>query len=163
MTLLLGCTHHVPSANRATTTPLPNLPDPRKPALRTVRMARPLALARIFGGMILSGPKDCRGSTKEARMRPVFLHSPVQTSQLVLPVPHMRACVAVGWGLTPHGRGQRVVKEGRHLGCLLRVFERNREDNENEGSARGLLGKHSSGVVALEGAVGKGRPQPQHR
>lgn len=26
--------------------------------------------------MILSGPKDCRGSTNEARILPVFLHSP---------------------------------------------------------------------------------------
>jgi hypothetical protein len=27
--------------------------------------------------MILSGPKACRGSTKDARIFPVFLHSPV--------------------------------------------------------------------------------------
>lgn len=26
--------------------------------------------------MTLSGPKDCRGSMKDARMRPHFLHSP---------------------------------------------------------------------------------------
>lgn len=76
--LLRELAHHDPSANRATTTPLPNLPEPRKPALKTVKMARPLALARICGGMILSGPKACRGSTNEARMRPVFLHSPVK-------------------------------------------------------------------------------------
>lgn len=30
-----------PSGRRATTTPLPNRPEPRKPALRTVRIARP--------------------------------------------------------------------------------------------------------------------------
>jgi hypothetical protein len=35
------------------------------------------ALARTCGGMILSGPKDCRGSTNDARILPVFLHSPV--------------------------------------------------------------------------------------
>ena len=69
---------HEPSARRATTTPLPKRPEPRKPALKTVRMARPLALARIWGGMILSGPKACRGSMKEARMRPHFLHSPAK-------------------------------------------------------------------------------------
>jgi hypothetical protein len=62
---------HDPSASLATTRPLP-----RKPALKTVRMARPLALARICGGMTLSGPKDCLGSMKEARIRPHFLHSP---------------------------------------------------------------------------------------
>lgn len=28
--------------------------------------------------MILSGPNDCRGSTKDARILPVFLHSPAQ-------------------------------------------------------------------------------------
>jgi hypothetical protein len=65
-----------PSASLATTTPLPKRPLPRKPALKTVRMARPLAFARICGGMTLSGPKACLGSTKEARMRPHFLHSP---------------------------------------------------------------------------------------
>jgi hypothetical protein len=55
--------------------PLPNLPDPRKPTLKTLSMARPAALARICGGMILSGPNACRGSMNEARMRPHFLHS----------------------------------------------------------------------------------------
>jgi len=68
----------VPSARRATTTPEPKRPDPRKPALKTVMMARPLALARMEGGIILSGPKAWRGSMKEARMRPHFLHSPVR-------------------------------------------------------------------------------------
>jgi hypothetical protein len=67
-----------PSPNRATTTPLPKRPDPRKPALKTVRIARPLAFARTEGGMTLSGPNDCLGSTKEARIRPHFLHSPVE-------------------------------------------------------------------------------------
>lgn len=32
---------HVPSVRRATTTPDPNLADPRKPALKTVIIARP--------------------------------------------------------------------------------------------------------------------------
>lgn len=40
-------------------------------------MASPLALDRMFGGIILSGPNDCRGSMNEARIRPHFLHSPV--------------------------------------------------------------------------------------
>jgi hypothetical protein len=44
--------------------------------LKTVRIARPLALARICGGMTLSGPKACLGSMNDARMRPHFLHSP---------------------------------------------------------------------------------------
>lgn len=65
-----------PSARRATMTPEPKRPLPRKPALKTVMMARPLAFARIWGGMILSGPKDCLGSIKDARILPVFLHSP---------------------------------------------------------------------------------------
>ena len=73
-----GMPYHDPSASLATTTPLPNRPDPRKPALKTVRMARPFALARMFGGMILSGPNACFGSTKEARMLPAFLHSPTK-------------------------------------------------------------------------------------
>lgn len=30
--------------------------------------------------MILSGPNDCRGSTKDARILPAFLHSPVMLS-----------------------------------------------------------------------------------
>jgi hypothetical protein len=34
-----------------------------------------LALARTDGGMILSGPKACRGSMKEERILPHFLHS----------------------------------------------------------------------------------------
>jgi hypothetical protein len=37
-------------------------------------------LARTEGGMILSGPKACRGSTNDARILPVFLHSPVGLS-----------------------------------------------------------------------------------
>lgn len=64
-----------PSGRRATTRPLPKRPEPRKPALRTVMMARPLALARMEGGMTLSGPKAWRGLTKEARILPHFLHS----------------------------------------------------------------------------------------
>jgi hypothetical protein len=31
--------------------------------------------------MILSGPKDCRGSTKDAKILPVFLHSPGSCQQ----------------------------------------------------------------------------------
>jgi hypothetical protein len=38
---------------------------------------RTFALARTDGGMILSGPNACRGSTNDARILPVFLHSPV--------------------------------------------------------------------------------------
>jgi hypothetical protein len=40
--------------------------------------SRTFAFARTDGGMILSGPNDCRGSTKDARILPVFLHSPAQ-------------------------------------------------------------------------------------
>ena len=42
------------------------------------RGSRTFAFARTDGGMILSGPNDCRGSTKDARILPVFLHSPAQ-------------------------------------------------------------------------------------
>ena len=42
------------------------------------RASRTFAFARTDGGMILSGPNDCRGSTKDARILPVFLHSPAQ-------------------------------------------------------------------------------------
>jgi hypothetical protein len=35
------------------------------------------ALARISGGMTLSGPKACFGSTKEVKIFAAFLHSPV--------------------------------------------------------------------------------------
>jgi len=69
----------VPSLNLATTTPDPNRPLPRKPTLNTVKIARPLALARIEGGIILSGPNACEGSMKDARIRPHFLHSPGRT------------------------------------------------------------------------------------
>lgn len=53
--------------------------------LSTVIIAKPFALDKTDGGMTLSGPKDCRGSTKlinkqeywyteyDARMRPTFL------------------------------------------------------------------------------------------
>lgn len=68
----------VPSGSRATTRPLPNRPDPRNPALKTVMMARPLALERTDGGMILSGPKACRGLMNDVRILPHFLHSAVQ-------------------------------------------------------------------------------------
>ena len=38
---------HEPSDKRATTTPEPNRPDPRKPAFMTVTTAKPFALAKI--------------------------------------------------------------------------------------------------------------------
>jgi hypothetical protein len=65
----------LPSGRRAMTRPEPKRAEPRKPALMTVRMARPLALARTEGGMTFSGLKAWRGSTKEARILPHFLHS----------------------------------------------------------------------------------------
>lgn len=65
----------VPSGRRATTRPLPKRPDPTKPALRTVMMARPLALARMEGGMTFSGPKAWRGLIKDVRILLHFLHS----------------------------------------------------------------------------------------
>lgn len=40
------------------------------------------AFASTDGGMILSGPNACRGSTKDARILPVFLHSPALLCQL---------------------------------------------------------------------------------
>lgn len=45
-----------PSGRRARTIPLPPLAVTRNPAFTTDRMARPLALAITWAGMILSGP-----------------------------------------------------------------------------------------------------------
>jgi hypothetical protein len=89
----------VPSASLATTMPLPYRADPRNPALITVRIARPCASSyyvlsycvaitsmssehtfappKTAGGMILSGPKACRGSIKEDKILAHFLHSAV--------------------------------------------------------------------------------------
>lgn len=72
----------VPSGSRATTRPLPKRPDPRKPALKTVMMARPFALDRIEGGMTLSGPKACRGLMKDERIFAHFLHSAVGREEI---------------------------------------------------------------------------------
>jgi hypothetical protein len=79
------------------------------------REKRTFAFARTDGGMILSGPKDCRGSTKDARILPVFLHSPAE--QIVSDVtvrpasPYLRLANRSGRHvLTPHGRGQGVVE-----------------------------------------------------
>jgi hypothetical protein len=66
----------LPSGRRATTNPDPTRPENRNPAygnqfglirgqaLRTVMTASPFALESTEGGMTLSGPNDCRGSTK---------------------------------------------------------------------------------------------------
>ena len=86
---------HEPSASRAIMIPDPNRAEPRKPALNWVITARPwrsrqhtmlildislvphaFALLRIWGGMTLSGPKACRGSTKDARIFAACIHSP---------------------------------------------------------------------------------------
>jgi hypothetical protein len=44
--------------------------------LEAVEAVLTFAFARICGGIILSGPKACRGSTKDAKIFPAFLHSP---------------------------------------------------------------------------------------
>lgn len=41
-----------------------------------------LALARTEGGIILSGPKACRGSIKDVRILPHFLHSARVVAQI---------------------------------------------------------------------------------
>lgn len=69
------------------------------------------AFARMFGGMILSGPSACRGSMKEARILPVFLHSPAEEMSAT----SSRVCVEVG-ELTAHRRGQRIIETETHLG-----------------------------------------------
>lgn len=51
-----------PSSRRATTIPEPALPEKRKPALTTVKMARPFALDKMSAGMILSTPLAAIGS-----------------------------------------------------------------------------------------------------
>jgi len=100
----------LPSGRRATTRPLPKRADPRNPALITVRIARPwvektvshrrpspgafrqasplhcphtFAFASTEGGMIFSGPRGWRGSTKEVRILPHFLHSAGDTNSSV--------------------------------------------------------------------------------
>lgn len=66
--------------------------------------------------MILSGPKACRGSTKEARILPVFLISPGgRTFQSATSlIARQRAGGWRGGALTANGRGQRVVDSERH-------------------------------------------------
>jgi hypothetical protein len=59
--------------------------------------------------MILSGPKLCLGSTKDARILPAFLHSPGSVSTTV------EEDRMTETALTPHGRRQRVVDTERHL------------------------------------------------
>lgn len=68
---------------------------------------RTFALLRISGGMTLSGPKACRGSTKDARIFPAFLHSPADC-QLLLGRGEDRL-------RTSHRRGQRVIDPKRHF------------------------------------------------
>ena len=70
-------------------------------------VSRTFALARISGGMTLSGPKACLGSTKDARTLAAFLHSPAGNRQQI----------DAGFGTkkhTPHGRGQGIVNAERH-------------------------------------------------
>lgn len=70
---------------------------------------RTFAFARIWGGMILSGPNACRGSTKEAKTLPHFLHSP---STVLAKSSSGHAVMLL---LTSHRRGQWIVKsEGWH-------------------------------------------------
>jgi hypothetical protein len=64
-----------PSPFLATTNPDPTLPENKKPALSTVIIANPLALERTEGGIILSGPKLCLGSTNEAKILEALRHS----------------------------------------------------------------------------------------
>ena len=89
-----GADHELPD-NRATTMPDPKRPEPRNPAFKTVKTARPwrrqvrhteplqvphlsltFAPARTSGGITLSGPKACFGSINEVRILAAFLHSP---------------------------------------------------------------------------------------
>lgn len=64
---------HSPFGNRATITPEPALPEKRKPAFKTVMMAKPLAFFKIFGGIISSGPANWFGLINEARTFAAFL------------------------------------------------------------------------------------------
>lgn len=88
--------------------------------MRVDRMARDsrltFAFARICGGMILSGPKACRGSTKEVRILPAFVHSPVAVGE-------QRSAMSCGQNNTRNTRHrtlqrrrQRVVDLKRHRG-----------------------------------------------
>lgn len=70
-------------------------------------MARPLALARMLGGMTFSGPKAWRGLMKEERILPHFLHSAVDAEK--------RSCQRVlrrGWTRIGRERG----REGAGMG-----------------------------------------------
>ena len=73
------------------------------------------AFARISGGMILSGPKACRGSTKDARILAAFLHSPAISCQLCGRGEVDIQMLLGGVAHTPHIRGQEVVDAERHL------------------------------------------------
>jgi hypothetical protein len=125
---------HVPSASLATTTPLPYRADPRNPALMTVRIARPYAHGYLYpgddasqvpapgevehtfaldntaGGMILSGPKDCRGSMNEDKILLHLLHSAISASASRSP-----SRSEVGWEdmLTRHRRREGVMEAHR--------------------------------------------------
>lgn len=63
--------------------------------------------------MTLSGPKDCRGSMKDARMRPHFLHSP-GGREVVSAYEVWHEVGGDPFSLTSHRRGQRVVEKRRH-------------------------------------------------
>lgn len=71
--------------------------------------------------MTLSGPKDCRGSMKDARMRPHFLHSPGERERLCQ---LMRCGMRWGGGIRSHSlridEGSGLLRKG---GMVLTVCQ----------------------------------------
>ena len=63
VTTQLGADHD-PSGSRATTTPLPALPDHTNPALKTVNIARPLACSKTALGIEFRADSGLLGSAK---------------------------------------------------------------------------------------------------
>lgn len=68
-------------------------------------MERTFAFARTLGGMTLSGAKDCRGSTNDAKILLHFLHSAAVCGQLL-------GVERVSWGGDVH-----AIDDGRKL-CI---------------------------------------------
>lgn len=100
------------------------------------------AFAKISGGITLSGPKACRGSTKEARILPAFLHSPIQ----IAPVSGLPdQCGEIEESLTAQRRGERVMNPERHIDKARRESKSNGQ--AGEGGMSGVLMEESAACL----------------
>lgn len=90
-----------------------------------------MALASTEGGMILSGPKACRGSIKEVRILPHFLHSAVAGS----------ASVAMS-GFWTRGRGETSgCASGRRMDRDALLTRHRRRQGIVEAHGEGVRGR----------------------